>query len=269
MKEKKNKKEKLKRKFKNTKQEGITLIALVVTIVILLILAGVSIAMLTGNNGILTQAQNAKKETEEAEDIEKIKLAVSEAQISESGYQKLEMVNFQEALNKQFEGRNLELLDNGDGSFIINLDNMSKSFYADNNGEIISNENILKISTAEELKKFRDDVNNGNTYENWYVYLENDITLDINEQWKPIGLYPMDSSSPTGESNNPFSGIFDGHNYEINGIYINTTDKVQGLFGLIIGGTIKNLGIGENNNITGGISTGGIAGYLFSERSNN
>ena len=36
--------------------KGITLIALVVTIVVLLILAGASIAMLTGNNGIITQA---------------------------------------------------------------------------------------------------------------------------------------------------------------------------------------------------------------------
>ena len=40
--------------------------ALVITIIVLLILAGVSIAMLTGENGILTQAQNAKEETEEA-----------------------------------------------------------------------------------------------------------------------------------------------------------------------------------------------------------
>ena len=45
---------------------GITLIALVITIIVLLILAGVSIAMLTGDNGILTQAQNAKNRTEEA-----------------------------------------------------------------------------------------------------------------------------------------------------------------------------------------------------------
>ena len=36
--------------------KGITLIALVITIIVLLILAGVSIAMLTGDNGILTQA---------------------------------------------------------------------------------------------------------------------------------------------------------------------------------------------------------------------
>ena len=42
-------------------QKGITLIALVITIIVLLILAGVSIAMLTGNNGILTQANKSNK----------------------------------------------------------------------------------------------------------------------------------------------------------------------------------------------------------------
>ena len=46
--------------------KGITLIALVITIIVLLILAGVSIAMLTGQNGILSQAQRAKTETENA-----------------------------------------------------------------------------------------------------------------------------------------------------------------------------------------------------------
>lgn len=52
-------------KMKNNK--GITLIALVITIIVLLILAGVSISTLIGNNGILTQAQNSKKTTTEAE----------------------------------------------------------------------------------------------------------------------------------------------------------------------------------------------------------
>ena len=50
-----------------TKERGITLIALVITIIVLLILAGVSIAMLTGENGILAQAQRAKNETENAQ----------------------------------------------------------------------------------------------------------------------------------------------------------------------------------------------------------
>ena len=65
--------EKVKTKaFKSTK--GITLIALVVTIIILLLLAGVSIAMLTGNNGILTQGQRAKEETRIAGVEEVVKL---------------------------------------------------------------------------------------------------------------------------------------------------------------------------------------------------
>ena len=59
---------------KNTK--GITLIALVITIIVLLILAGVSIAMLTGENGILNQAQEAKSQTEFKSAEEKVKLAI-------------------------------------------------------------------------------------------------------------------------------------------------------------------------------------------------
>ncbi len=66
-----------KRITKNTK--GITLIALVVTIIILLILAGVSIAMLTGNNGILSQAGRAKDRTREEAAREKIQLEVTGA----------------------------------------------------------------------------------------------------------------------------------------------------------------------------------------------
>ena len=53
-------------KNEKKKNKGITLIALVITIIVLLILAGVSIATLTGQNGILTQAQNAAEKTEVA-----------------------------------------------------------------------------------------------------------------------------------------------------------------------------------------------------------
>ena len=70
-------KEKGEKIMKNTK--GITLIALVITIIVLLILAGVSIAMLTGENGILTQASNAKQATEESAENEKRQILQSEA----------------------------------------------------------------------------------------------------------------------------------------------------------------------------------------------
>ena len=78
------------------KNQGITLIALVITVIVLLILAGVTIATLTGDNGILTRTQEAKNKTEQAEDIEKIKLAISEAQIRENRYQKIDVNNIQE-----------------------------------------------------------------------------------------------------------------------------------------------------------------------------
>ena len=58
------------------KEKGITLIALVITIIVLLILAGVTIATLTGDNGILTKANNTKTETEKAGEDEKLKLAI-------------------------------------------------------------------------------------------------------------------------------------------------------------------------------------------------
>ena len=59
-------------------QKGITLIALVITIIVLLILAGVSIAMLTGSNGVLTQASNASADTQVAEAKEVATLDVSD-----------------------------------------------------------------------------------------------------------------------------------------------------------------------------------------------
>ena len=49
------------------KNKGITLIALVITIIVLLILAGVAIAMLSGENGILKKAADAKTKTDEAQ----------------------------------------------------------------------------------------------------------------------------------------------------------------------------------------------------------
>lgn len=63
----------MKTKFKNAK--GITLIALVITIIVLLILAGVTIATLTGNNGLLTKANHAKTETTEAGAKEQVQIA--------------------------------------------------------------------------------------------------------------------------------------------------------------------------------------------------
>lgn len=56
--------------------KGITLIALVITIIVLLILVGVTIVSLTGENGLLERAANAGKDTEEATEKEKLQIEV-------------------------------------------------------------------------------------------------------------------------------------------------------------------------------------------------
>ena len=65
------------------KNKGITLIALVVTIIVLLILAGISISMLTGQNGVLTRAAESKVKTEEAEKQENERMQDHEDTIKE------------------------------------------------------------------------------------------------------------------------------------------------------------------------------------------
>ena len=66
----------MKLNFKGRREKGITLIALVITIIVLLILAGVTIATLTGDNGILGKAKTAKTTNDEEKAKEQIKIAV-------------------------------------------------------------------------------------------------------------------------------------------------------------------------------------------------
>ena len=66
------------RRGKNT-NKGITLIALIITIIVLLILAGVALASLFGDNGILNNAESAKNKTNLANSKEQVGLAVTSA----------------------------------------------------------------------------------------------------------------------------------------------------------------------------------------------
>ena len=109
-------------------QKGITLIALVITIIVLLILAGVSIAMLTGQNGILTQAQNAKTTNESKSAEEKVKLAVMGARADDGtltvGKLRTELANY----GGTVEGDTFPVTATVDG----------KSFTVDANGNVTS-----------------------------------------------------------------------------------------------------------------------------------
>ena len=208
----------MKELIKNKK--GITLVALVITVVVMLILAGVAISAIVGEEGLFS----------------KIRETVG---IHENAVQKEE-------------------------DELSNLINE------------ITNYNTIYIYTKEELEQFRDDVNNGNTFEGKTVMLMNDIDLagDENDKstwWKPIGFNI--SFDPNSEYINKetFSGVFEGNNHVIEGIYNKTEEGMEsiGFFSCVNNATIKNLtvsgnivlgaNIGEDTNLM----AGGLIGVSY------
>ena len=245
---------KLKEELKYGKK-GITLISLVVTIIVLLILAGVTIATLTGNNGILTRAQEAKNKTDEAEREEKEKLGDMEGILDEySTGIKIEQV-----------------VDENPGTL-------------EGTG---TESDPYTINSIEDLVVFASNVTNGTTYEGQTVKLG--LSLDFNSNKSYVnslrtdyGEYGYDGELKTllttgtgfngiGDKiggNTLFKGNFDGNGNFIKNIYINVSNlnsqyNTIGLFNQCEG-KIENL-ILYNSDInievtSGHTLTGSIAG---------
>ena len=123
---------KLELKERVKEKNGITLIALVITIIVLLILAGVTIATLTGDNGILTKAQKAKIQNNNATVKEKVDLAIA-ASLDETG--KIDLDQLKTNLNN-VDGINPIKEDLTDSSFPLDVtvDGIKVTITKDSNG---------------------------------------------------------------------------------------------------------------------------------------
>lgn len=115
------------------------------------------------------------------------------------------------------------------------------------------------IKTAGELAQFGYNIKNKKNYSGQTISLENDINLS-EKSWIPIG----------NNLSSPFSGTFDGNNYEITGLKIGTDDTPYddnnsirlGLFAYLGKGIIKNLGVEvEINSGHEGAFLGGLVSY--------
>ena len=80
--------------MKTKEMKGITLIALVITIVVLLILAGVSINLLLGDNGIITKAKEAKDSYSKSAVKEKVGFLLNEYEIDKATGENAEFAKF-------------------------------------------------------------------------------------------------------------------------------------------------------------------------------
>lgn len=260
-------------------QKGITLIALVITIIILLILTAVSIGIVS-DGGIISRAKESKETQIVAQEKELMGLAHSEykmSKISDADY------TMQEALDNAQAGATAE----GDEilGWTITFEKTSHQYTIYGDGTIyegipekwdgtskekptIAEDNSWHIYNCAQMKYFADFVNGELTEEekgdlsiteDTVVYLEANLDLGARAnadgekiagtEWMPIGA----TSAET------FVGTFEGNNHYITGIYVNIDGNFGGIFGN--SNTIKNLTI-VNSYIEAANGAGGIVGAL-------
>lgn len=139
-----------------SKERGITLIALVVTIVVLIILASISIATLTGDNGIINQAQDAKEQTEISEEKEIVSLASTRA-AGEDKYGNVTKENLTKELDNFIGKGKYDLA--GDGPFTIVFKESGRSYIVGEDGGITqpTNPNIFKYTKEGYITGVKDE----------------------------------------------------------------------------------------------------------------
>lgn len=211
--------------------------------------------MLTGENGILTKAKQAKEETENAQREEEYRLAQMEA-----------LINGEEIVITQVDDKNPGQLEK-------------------------ENESTLVINSIEDLVFFSYDVTNGNRYEGKTVKLGTNLDFKSDKSYvnpnrtdftqygyngplkqaltSGTGFQPIGELT-TSTSPNLFYGTFDGDNKAICSLYINIDSDEQVLAGLfsVSYGEIINLGLIEANvtvqGLQGGVtSIGGLVGISY------
>ena len=118
-----------------SKQEtGITLLALAITIIILLILAGITINAITGDNGIIGNAGQAKEETEIANEKEIVEKATVQA-MGNNKYGNIEESELQSELDKEIGVGKTDATDIGDEFEVIFVDS-NRYYIVDKDGNV-------------------------------------------------------------------------------------------------------------------------------------
>ena len=258
------------------KNKGISLIVLVITIIVMIILAG-SIIITLSNSGIITKANEAVDLSNDKQMQEYIT-----SELILNGWYSGKPIT--EELLKKIDGFNVTAAE-VEGAWIIEKDGAKTTIYE--TGDIVKGETKLwngessapeikegnwYIYTPAQLKFLADVVNGGNITEGYkieettIVYLMNDLDLGARHQngtktvgteWIPIGT----------TSALKFMGTFEGNNHTIRGVYVSIDDKFGGIFGN--SNTIQNLTIKDSYIKSGNNCAGGIVAALRNNTAEN
>ena len=178
----------MKQKLKN--ERGITLVALVITIIVLLILAGVTLSMVMGDSGIFGKANSAKEKTQLSNAEETIKLAVLENQVkSVSGDAALTNDQLKEEIAKKLTEQGYTV----SGSTV--------TYYGDKTIDI---ENYLEKESTSKSYNIGDSVTIGS--EEFFVISDKGTTVEL------LAKYVLNSAA-TAQENKDTDCAFSTDNY--------------------------------------------------------
>ena len=283
--------------MKNKGEKAITLIALVITIIILLILAGITINLLFGKNGIVKKAQEGKVGTEVSREKEILQMSLSGIQADNEG----NLIFDENTLLKELKNytNDVEVTKSGNKMYLVKYTDSNREYEVYSNGEIDkaaekvidknpgefegegTETNPYLIQSIEDLVALSNKVNAGESYEGKYFNIENNLNFasrnsyvnpdrtdygDINGDGTTDALITEVTTekgfTPIGTSSYAFKGNLDGKGNTISNLYINRNEYFIGLFGYISGdNTFKNINLKDVEIINTRDNSGGIIGY--------
>ena len=138
-------------------ERGITLIALVVTIVVLLILAGVSISMLVGENGIITRAKESSKKTEVSNEQEQVEISYTAVKTGKWG-EEITPEDIQKELEKLVGKNKTETTENGNGTINVEFLDTKNNYNINEEGKVTQ---VDKDAISYEMLYEYEDVEGG------------------------------------------------------------------------------------------------------------
>ena len=248
-------------------------------------MAGITIVALSGENGILKQATEAKDKTEQAQLEEEVNLKILEKETDKN----IDKDRGMEEYLNEVQNATVEKL--GEGVWLVTRENAEVTVYE--SGEILEGKidvwNGSKVEAPEikefnwyiyngaQLKFLADFVNNGNTLTEEQKtlveekgYSESDIVITDDTIVYLMANIDLGARSTNGEltsgtawtpigttSDLKFTGTFEGNNNTIRGVYVNVDTSYAGIFGF--SDTIQNLTV-QDSYIKANVGAGGIVG---------
>ena len=206
-------------KFNLKKERGITLIALVITIIVLLILAGVTIASITGENGILSKATQASQKTTQEKEREEIKMAVTSDNMKYITGDEGESEDYIESIQKELDNiagaskTKVEMSDADIGGCKVTYKETGNVYYIEYEYDENDNEKI-NIKTSEEYlsdKKYE----TSDLTDDEKTQLESGIKLEINSGSKGEFLVQVRSGGIIDWGDGTYSKVEDPYTGKI------------------------------------------------------